>query len=330
MLYSVLLCISSGQIGRTVALVKEATLCVHNSKAVVFFPTLIALLQLLLISFTTLTLVGMYTDPAASYASQLTAVKQTYASALEDASSTAGGLGANVSRPVDSFFEALQDVDADRVLWYESLYLGFGFVWTYFFFAAIGTTTISGCVVYYFFMDEDTAGHRNAQFADNQTNWVVSTMFYYVLRYNLGSMAFGSLILAVVEVLVWFLEVIDEQTKADQQSNPVMRLVLKCCKCCLFCFERCIKFVSSYAYIFVFMQNTGFCMACYRTWRMLSEFPLQLGINRVVQRVLFVMQSITIPLVCTGWAYWTFISSEGTALKLLSADTLIGAMVPQG
>ena len=38
---------------------------------------------------------------------------------------------------------------------YESLYLGFGFVWTYFFFAAIGTTTISGCVVYYF-MDEDT------------------------------------------------------------------------------------------------------------------------------------------------------------------------------
>ena len=56
---------------------------------------------------------------------------------------------------MDSFFEALQDVDADRVLWYESLYLGFGFVRTYFFFAAIGTTTISGCVVYYF-MDEDT------------------------------------------------------------------------------------------------------------------------------------------------------------------------------
>jgi len=326
-LYSVLLCISSGQIGRTVALFKEATLCVHNSKAVVFFPTLIALLQLLLVSFTTLTLVCMHTDPAASYASQLAAVKQTYASALEDASST---VGANVSRPVDAFFEALQlqDVDADRVLWYESLYLGFGFVWTYFFFAAIGTTTISGCVVYYFFMDEDTAGHRNAQFADNQTNWVVSAMFYYVLRYNLGSMAFGSLILAVVEVLVWLLEVIDEQTKADQQSNPVMRLVLKCCKCCLFCFERCIKFVSSYAYIFVFMQNTGFCMACYRTWRMLSEYPLQLGINRVVQRVLFVMQSITIPLVCTGWAYWTFLSSEGTALKHLSADTLIGAMVP--
>ena len=155
-LYSVLLCISSGQIGRTVALVKEATLCVHNSKCVVFFPLLIAIMQLLLISFTTLTLVCMHTNPAARYSSQLSAVRQTYASALEEASSAVGGLSRNVSRPVDSFFEALQDLDADQILWYEDLYLGFGFVWTYFFFAAIGTTTISGCVVYYFFMDEDT------------------------------------------------------------------------------------------------------------------------------------------------------------------------------
>ena len=75
------------------------TLALTLTKAVVFFPMLIALLQLLLISFTTLTLVGMYTDPAASYGSQLTAVKQTYASALEDASSTAGGLGNPHPRP---------------------------------------------------------------------------------------------------------------------------------------------------------------------------------------------------------------------------------------
>ena len=103
-------------------------------------------------------------------------------------------------------------------------------------------------------MDEDTAGHVNAQFADNQTDYVVSTMLSYVLRYNLGSMAFGSLILAIVETLVWVLEFIDEQTKASEDSNVIVRIVMRCCKCCMFCFERCLKFVSSYAYIFVFMQ----------------------------------------------------------------------------
>jgi choline transporter-like protein 2/4/5 len=326
LLYTVLLCVSSGQIGRTVSLVKEATLCVHNSKAMVFFPVLISLLQLLLICFCTLSFVGMHTSPAASYRAQLAAVSHTYASALD--ASGAAGLMDEGDSAVGDFFDSLQRLDADEVLWYEGLYLGFGFVWTYFFFAAIGTTTISGCVVYYFFMDEDTAGHKNAQFADNQTDFVVSKMLYYTLRYNLGSMAFGSLVLAVVEVLVWLLEIIDDQTKAEGQSNPVMRLVLKCSKCCLFCFERCIKFVSSYAYIFVFMQNTGFCMACFRTWSMMAKYPLQLGINRVVQRVLFAMQSITIPLVCTSWAYWTFLTAEGTFLKLLTPDLLIAAMVP--
>ena len=63
----------------------------------------------------------------------------------------------------------------------------------------------------------------------------------------------------------------------------------------MFCFERCLKFVSGYAYIFVFMQNTGFCTACFRTWRMMSSFPLQLSINRIVQRVLFAMQCACCP-----------------------------------
>lgn len=141
----------------------------------------------------------------------------------------------------------------------------------------------------------DTAGHINQQFADNQTDYVVSTMLTYVLRYNLGSMAFGSLILAVVETLVWLLETLNEQTQAKQDSNPLVRVVMKCCKCCMFCFERCLKFVSGYAYIFVFMQNTGFCTACFRTWRMMSSFPLQLSINRIVQRVLFAMQCACCP-----------------------------------
>ena len=44
--------------------------------------------------------------------------QQTYASALESTSSAIGGLGSNISRPVDSFFEALQDLDADQVYVY--------------------------------------------------------------------------------------------------------------------------------------------------------------------------------------------------------------------
>ena len=72
-------------------------------------------------------------------------------------------------------------------------------------------------------------------------------------------------------------------------------------------------------------------MACYRTWRMMSQYPVQLSINSVVQKVLFVMQSISIPLVCTGWAYWSFLSSSGQlkhGFAGVSSDVLIAAGLP--
>ena len=335
-IYLTLLGVASGQINRTVALVKEATLCVHNSKAMVFFPLVISFFHLVLVLFIAFTLAYLHTNPATSYSSQLAAISESYTAAHNEIAEGLAAMNADMTNVaekdvVGDWLNALQYLDADQILFYEDCYIVFGLVWSYFFLAAIGTTTISGCVIYYFFMDEDTAGHVNHQFADNQTDYVVTTMFYYTLRYNLGSMALGSFVLAVVETLVAALEFVENQTKVEKQSNPVMKVVLKCCKCCLFCFERCLKFVSSYAYIFVFMQNTGFCMACYRTWRMMSQYPVQLSINSVVQKVLFVMQSISIPLMCTGWAYWSFLSSSGQlkhGFTGVSSDVLIAAGLP--
>jgi choline transporter-like protein 2/4/5 len=325
-LFLVLLCAATGQIGRTVALVKEATLVVHNSKAMVFFPLVTSAMQLLLIAFGVLTLAFLHTSPAASYQSQVQSLQESYSHTLETTSEL---VDVNASAFLGlEWVSTLQSLDADQVMFYENVYVIFGMIWSYHFLAAIGTTTISACVVYFFFIDQDTAGHINEQFHDNQTDYVVTTMFWYVLRYNLGSMAFGSLVLAVVEVLVAVLEFLDEQTKTGKQQNAVIKIVMKCCKCCLMCFERCIKFVSSYAYIFVFMQNTGFCMACYRTWRMMSAYPLQLSINKIVQRVLFAMQSITVPLICTAWAYASFLKSTAQTSQFLTSDNVIGAMVP--
>ena len=85
------------------------------------------------------------------------------------------------------------------------------------------------------------------------------------------------------------------------------------------CFERCIKFVSSYAYIFVYMDSKGFCTACFNAYQMTSANPIQISINTVVQRVLFAMQTITIPVICTSCAYWTFLSESG---ELENADKL--------
>ena len=92
-------------------------------------------------------------------------------------------------------------VDSAMLSWlpvYESGYVAFCGLWTYFFCETISTTVISGCAVYYYFIDSDTAGHHDERYEDNQTNLVTLTQLRQVCSCNLGTMAFGSLILALV------------------------------------------------------------------------------------------------------------------------------------
>ena len=146
-------------------------------------------------------------------------------------------------------------------------------------------------------------------------------------------MAFGSLILALISVVRIVLEYIDDQTKdvqaarrsqqpprpptvpsarlraphrlspAAQDANILLKYALKCCKCFLMCFEKSIKFLTSYAYTFVILENRGFCSACYMSYTLLGEYATQIAINKMVCFVLYWIQSIVTPIVCFLCAY---------------------------
>eukprot|EP00966_Prymnesium_polylepis_P234249 5418220-Prymnesium_polylepis.1 len=53
----------------------------------------------------------------------------------------------------------------------------------------------------------------------------------YTVRFNLGTMALGSLVLSVVEILRVVLELIDRQTRDLQSQSGIAKMLLRCCKC---------------------------------------------------------------------------------------------------
>jgi len=78
------------------------------------------------------------------------------------------------------------------------------------------------------------------------------------------------------------LELVDRVAQKDyDEVNCVLSYTLKCCKCCLLCFEKSIKFLTSYAYTFVVLENRGFCSACFMSYNLLSEYAAQVAINQV-------------------------------------------------
>ena len=56
-------------------------------------------------------------------------------------------------------------------------------------------------------------------------------------------------------------------------SNPI-NIILKVCQCCLWCFEKCMKFLNRNAYIEVAIYGYNFCKAARKAFSLLARLEL--------------------------------------------------------
>ena len=75
-----------------------------------------------------------------------------------------------------------------------------------------------------------------------------------VLRYHMGSIALGSLVIAVVQVVRVLMWHVQRQLRATQ--NKVAKGFLACCQCCCLCSEKLLKFMNRNAYIEIAVYGT--------------------------------------------------------------------------
>ena len=84
---------------------------------------------------------------------------------------------------------------------------------------------------------------------------------YWAFRYHLGSLAFGSLILAIVQFIRIILEYIKYQTAKLSGDNRMTQCLLACLSCIVACFERFVEFLNRNAYIQIALTGKSFCPA---------------------------------------------------------------------
>jgi len=100
-----------------------------------------------------------------------------------------------------------------------------------------------------------------------------------LFRYHLGSLAFGTLILAIVQFIRIVLAYIQTQAKKMAGSeNTVVIYSLKCLQCYLGCFERFIKFLNKNAYIQIALTGKSFCGAAKDAFFLILRNPLRMGV----------------------------------------------------
>ncbi|XP_063977227.1 choline transporter-like protein 1 isoform X2 [Diachasmimorpha longicaudata] len=116
-----------------------------------------------------------------------------------------------------------------------------------------------------------------------------------LLRFHLGTVAFGAMIIGVVRLLRAMIAFVQNRLKG--YDNGFVNGILWCCQCCMWCFECCLKFLTRNAYIETAIYGCSFCTGGKKAFRALSDNILRVAaINSVGDFVLFLGKVLVVAL----------------------------------
>jgi len=172
----------------------------------------------------------------------------------------------------------------DQFMTWMRWYHIFGLLWLTQFCVACQHLVIAGSVAgWYFSKDKGSVGVGT-----------VLSAFYRLVRYHLGTAAFGSFIIALIQLVRLILKYLESKVEDWEKkgcSGPmviVLKGLLKCAQCCLWCFEKCMKYINVNAYIETAIYGYNFCRAAMKAFQILTANALRVAaINSVGTFVLF-------------------------------------------
>jgi len=193
----------------------------------------------------------------------------------------------------------------------------FSYLWNAAFLIAVGQCTIAGAVGVWFF----------AMHTEKTKTKAVRTGLYNCLRFHTGSLALGSFILALVQFIRYFCKYLEKQAKA--QKNKVMVIVFKILQYCLWCIEKCIKFLNKNAYIQIALLGTNFCTSAKNAFQLILRNFARFGVVATLGGILHFLGIVFITAASAGLGYFILqaLHPEVTPVVPLLAYIAMGYMV---
>ncbi|XP_026830120.1 choline transporter-like protein 1 isoform X2 [Ooceraea biroi] len=126
--------------------------------------------------------------------------------------------------------------------------------------------------------------------------------FWYLVRYHMGTVAFGALIIGIVRLIRAIISFIQNRLKS--YNNACVNGIMWCCQCCMWCFECALKFLTRNAYIETAIYGCNFCTGGRKAFQALSSNILRVAaINSVGDFVLFLGKVLVVTLTVVSGIY---------------------------
>ncbi|GFR06390.1 choline transporter-like protein 4 [Trichonephila clavata] len=180
-------------------------------------------------------------------------------------------------------------------LYSSQFYNLFGLFWALFFCVGVGQVSLSGAFASYYWTRDKTK---------NIPICAIGGGTYRCIRYHLGSIAFGSLLIAIVRMIRVMLEYIDKKCK--KYDNPCTRAILCCMKCCFWCLEKFLRFISKNAYIMIAIYGKNFCSSSKKAFQLLMRNILRVVVLDKITDFLLFMGKLVVVAVSVAVAFYFF------------------------
>ncbi|KAJ3436922.1 ctl-like protein [Anaeramoeba flamelloides] len=234
-----------------IVIIKEASKAVSDIPMVVFFP---------LITFGMLLILYLWWVPVAMFLM----------------SSGKPRLVTEVPSTGEPYYKL--DYKNEASINYLGIYHLIGLLWTNAFIVALTQGTVAGAIASWYWIRDK----------NNIPGSPVKESFLRNCKYHLGSYAFGSFIIAIIQLLRIILEYTERQMKKASGENKFVKYMFYCMRCCLKCLESTMKFINRNAYIMIAVYGQSFCQSTKRAFHLISRNIFRIiAINTVGDFLLF-------------------------------------------
>lgn len=179
---------------------------------------------------------------------------------------------------------------ATRYFWYFHL---FSFLWNVAFLLSLSHFVLTAVAcIWYFAPDRKELGSPIVQ------------AFKWGLVTHIGTIAMGSLILALVWLVQIILEYIRQKLQENGPQNTAVNCLINCLQCLVACFERFVKFINKHAYIETVLESTSFCPSAASAFTLITSNALRFGVLHGISALIIFFGTWTIALAVTIIGYF--------------------------
>ncbi|KAF5401578.1 Choline transporter protein 2, partial [Paragonimus heterotremus] len=186
----------------------------------------------------------------------------------------------------------------------------FMFFWLVNFVRSLAEMTLAGAFAHYYFSRHDSKAMPKCPLLQS---------FFRAAFYHIGSLAFGSLLLALLQWVRVLLEYIDAKLK--KYENGCTRCLVRGCCCFLWCLEKFLRFLNRNAFIMIAIYGQSFCSGARAAFELLAKNIVRVVVvDKVTDFLLFVGKMLVV--LISGSLSYLYLSG------VIFADTALAEFQP--